>query len=77
MPGAGAPGIRLAFGGMLLIANFTPDSHGRGYMEAFMDWQLIYRDESQLYSLAAEGPDHMTCPAFGKIFLPTLSMNRC
>jgi hypothetical protein len=40
-------------GGRLLVANFTPDSHGRGYMEAFMDWWLVYRDEGQMEALAA------------------------
>ncbi len=43
---------QLAPHGTLLIANFTPETHGRGYMEAFMDWNLIYRDESELISLA-------------------------
>jgi extracellular factor (EF) 3-hydroxypalmitic acid methyl ester biosynthesis protein len=37
--------------GRLLVANFTPDSHGRGYMEAFMDWWLIYRDEAAMEAL--------------------------
>jgi hypothetical protein len=38
----------LASEGRLLIANFMPESHGRGYMDAFMDWSLIYRTEEQL-----------------------------
>ena len=35
-------------GGRLLVGNFAPDSHGRVYMEVFMDWILMYRDEKKL-----------------------------
>ena len=38
-------------GGWLLIGNFTPDNHGRGYMECFMDWRLLCRDETGLDAL--------------------------
>ncbi|CAM3597926.1 hypothetical protein CCOS865_04132 [Pseudomonas reidholzensis] len=38
-------------GGQLLIANFTPDNWGRGYMEAFMDWNLILRSREQMRRL--------------------------
>lgn len=38
-------------GGRVLIANFTPNNHGRGYMECFMDWTLIYRNEEALLNL--------------------------
>lgn len=48
----------LAPGGRVLIANFKPASHGRGYMEAFMDWYLLYRDERGLEKLTAEIPDN-------------------
>jgi SAM-dependent methyltransferase len=37
--------------GRLLVANFTPDNHGRGYMECFMDWILTCRNEDQMASL--------------------------
>lgn len=37
--------------GRLLVANFVPASYGRGYMECFMDWQLIYRTTEQLREL--------------------------
>ena len=37
---------------MLSIGNFTRDSHGRGFMAGFMDWQLIYRNEDDLRALA-------------------------
>jgi hypothetical protein len=43
----------LAPNGKLVLLNFTPDNHGRGYMEAFMDWFLIYRDEYQLRSCSS------------------------
>ncbi len=39
--------------GRLLIANFVPDNHGRGYMECFMDWHLICRDETQMKAFLA------------------------
>ena len=35
-------------GGTLLIGNFTTTSHGRGYMDGFMDWSLAYRKASSL-----------------------------
>jgi hypothetical protein len=47
-----ALGGHLAPGGMVTVGNFTPDSHGRGFMEGFMDWSLIYRDETDLTRLA-------------------------
>lgn len=38
-------------GGRVFVANFCPGNTEQGYMEFFMDWQLIYRDESQLQAL--------------------------
>lgn len=38
-------------GGRLLIANFVPGGTGRGYMELFMDWSLILRNESAMRAL--------------------------
>lgn len=38
--------------GRLLIANFVPDGYGRGYMELFMDWHLIFRDNAEMAELA-------------------------
>lgn len=35
-------------GGRLVIANLTPDLKNIAYMEAMMDWWLIYRDEMSL-----------------------------
>ena len=37
--------------GLLCVANFTPDNHGRGFMEGFMDWSLVLRDEDDLVRL--------------------------
>jgi SAM-dependent methyltransferase len=39
-------------GGRLLIANFVPGGSGRGYMELFMDWKLVLRDEAAMHELA-------------------------
>jgi hypothetical protein len=42
----------LEVGGRALVANFVPIWVEAGYLEAFMDWWLIYRDESDLLRLA-------------------------
>jgi SAM-dependent methyltransferase len=39
-------------GGRLLIANFVPGGSGRGYMELFMDWTLVLRNEAAMRTLA-------------------------
>lgn len=39
-------------GGRLLVANFAPELRDIGFMEAIMDWRLIYRDEEGLTRLA-------------------------
>jgi hypothetical protein len=38
--------------GLLCVPNFTPENHGRGFMEGFMDWSLILRDEKDLVAIA-------------------------
>jgi SAM-dependent methyltransferase len=35
-------------GGTLLIANFNPGLRDIGYLEAYMDWQLVYRADLEL-----------------------------
>ena len=42
-------------GGKVWIANFTPGIADVGFMEAVMDWWLIYRDAGGMRALAAEG----------------------
>lgn len=41
----------LAPGGELLVPNHLPGTFGRGYMEAFMDWWLVYRTDEQMCDL--------------------------
>ena len=40
-------------GGLTLIPNYAPRLEGRGYMECFMDWNLIYRGEGEMRGLLA------------------------
>lgn len=42
--------------GLLLVANFLPGIKDIGYMETYMGWNLIYRDELQLLDVARELP---------------------
>ena len=46
----------LQSGGRLLIANFLPGIRDAGYMEAFMDWQLVYRTRQEMIDLTMEIP---------------------
>jgi hypothetical protein len=43
-------------GGTLLIPNFADGARDTGYMEAFMDWHLIYRTHTDMHALAAALP---------------------
>jgi extracellular factor (EF) 3-hydroxypalmitic acid methyl ester biosynthesis protein len=44
----------LAPGGDIILANFMPDHLAIGWMDAVMDWHLIYRNEDELASYAYE-----------------------
>jgi extracellular factor (EF) 3-hydroxypalmitic acid methyl ester biosynthesis protein len=44
----------LRSGGRLVVANFAHNTPDAGYLEAFMDWWLVYRDEEQMRGLTAE-----------------------
>lgn len=47
----------LRTGGRLLVTNFLPDIEDVGYMEAFMDWWLLYRTIDEMEQLAAGLPE--------------------
>jgi len=38
-------------GGRLMVANLAADYLDAGYMEAFMDWRLIYRSKQEMAAL--------------------------
>jgi extracellular factor (EF) 3-hydroxypalmitic acid methyl ester biosynthesis protein len=43
-------------GGLMLIPNFLTSVRDSGYMEAFMDWHLIYRTDADMWALASALP---------------------
>ena len=43
-------------GGRLLVANYHPSINDVGYMETFMDWRLLYRDDAAMARLADNLP---------------------
>lgn len=51
-------------GGRIMISNFARDAADRGYMEAFMDWKLIYRDEQDMLRLAERAGPGCTARVF-------------
>jgi extracellular factor (EF) 3-hydroxypalmitic acid methyl ester biosynthesis protein len=50
--------------GLLCVANFTPENHGRGFMEGFMDWSLVLRDEVDLVRIAKSAVPGCALSAF-------------
>src|SRR4051812_10616917 len=46
----------LRSGGQLLIPNYSSALPDIAYLEAFMDWQLLYREEDELASVASRLP---------------------
>lgn len=50
-------------GGQLLIANFAPELVNVGYMEAVMDWWLVYREENEMDQLTAGIPANQIAAA--------------
>lgn len=41
-------------GGRLIVANFLPGIRDIGYMETFMDWQLVYRNRCEMVDLTMD-----------------------
>jgi len=44
-------------GGLLLVSNFLEGIRDVGYMEAFMDWRIHYRDAAEMFALTNELPE--------------------
>jgi hypothetical protein len=44
-------------GGRLAVANFLPGIRDVGYMEAYMDWKLIYRTRKEMLEVADRIPE--------------------
>ena len=56
----------LAPGGRIFVANLQPQHLAVGWIDACMDWQLIYRNEAQLSAFCAERG--MVAETFGDAF---------
>jgi hypothetical protein len=46
----------LSPGGRLILANLLPDFAGLGYMETFMGWPMIYRNDAEMADVASGLP---------------------
>jgi hypothetical protein len=62
----------LAPGGRLLVANFCPELEDAAFMEAVMDWRLIYRTDEQVAAFASEVPAEQV--AAGRVFRDSVGM---
>jgi SAM-dependent methyltransferase len=51
----------LRSGGRLLVANFLPGIRDSAYMEAFMDWSLIYRTRQDMVDITMDVPQSEIC----------------
>jgi extracellular factor (EF) 3-hydroxypalmitic acid methyl ester biosynthesis protein len=52
---------RLAPNGLLIVTNLTALNKEIAYMEAIMDWWMVYRDERELLRLAAPAAGQAVC----------------
>lgn len=43
-------------GGRLLIGQFAPDLEGIGYLESFLNWEMVYRNETEVDTLTKDIP---------------------
>ena len=60
----------LAPGGLLLIANMNDTKPFRNFIEFILDWQLIYRDSREIFSLVPE-----RCRAATRVIQEDTSVN--
>jgi len=51
----------LDFGGVVIVPNFLSRNPVRGYMESFMDWNLIVRSREEILELGSAVPQDGTC----------------
>lgn len=51
-------------GGSVLFVNFTSDTPYLGYLEAVMDWFLIYRNEQEMLQLASRVLGRVDCAGY-------------
>jgi hypothetical protein len=53
----------LRSGGRLLVPNFNPSLRDICYLEAFMDWWLVYRDDAEMTRLTSAIPEREVAEA--------------
>ena len=51
--------MKLNPGGKLMLTNFVDNVEAVGYMETFMDWNLIYRDRIDMMKMTNRIPDRL------------------